>query len=57
MKTNKEFTSKQILKSLQKAILNMLIKTTKLDGEIIVADEKGNPVKIKAKQALKQMNR
>lgn len=50
-----KITSKQILNSLKKAIYKMLLKTAKSDGEIIVSDENGNPVKIKAKQALKNL--
>ena len=57
MKANKDFTSTQLLNSLKKAIYKMLVKTALFDGEIIVEDEKGNPVKIKAKQALKDWNK
>ncbi|HWY11597.1 MAG TPA: hypothetical protein VN026_09745 [Bacteroidia bacterium] len=57
MKAAKNISSAQILKSLKKAIHDMLLKTAMEDGEIIVSDEKGNPVKIKAKQALKDWNK
>ena len=57
MKTNKKITPKQILNSLKQAIHKMLIETALTDGEIVIADEKGNPVKIKAKKALKDWNK
>lgn len=57
MKANKDFTSAQLVNSLKKAIHKMLIKTALFDGEIVVEDEKGNPIKIKAKQALKNWNK
>ena len=57
MKANKEITPKQILNSFKKAIYEMLIKTAQADGEVVISDEKGNPVKIKAKQALKDWNK
>jgi hypothetical protein len=57
MKKNKEFTSAQLLKSLKKAIYEMLIKTAQRDGEIVVDDGKGNPKIIKAKQALKNWDK
>jgi hypothetical protein len=57
MKSNKKITSAQILSSIKKAIHKMLIETALTDGEIVVADEKGNPVKIKAKKALKDWNK
>jgi hypothetical protein len=56
MKLKKEITSAQFLNSLKKAIHKMLVRAAKLDGEIIISDEKGNPIKIKAKQALKDLN-
>lgn len=57
MKHNKKITSGQILNSLKKAIYNMLIETALTDGEIVISDEKGNPMKIKAKKALKDWNK
>lgn len=56
MKATKEITSKQFLNSLKKAIHKMLIRTAQFDGDIIISDAKGNPIKIKAKQALKDLN-
>jgi CxxC motif-containing protein len=57
MKTNKKITPKQILNSLKKAIHKMLVETAAYDGEIVISDEKGNPIKIKAKKALKDWNK
>lgn len=57
MKANKKITPKQILKSLKEAIHKMLIETAANDGEIVISDEKGNPIKIKAKKALKDWNK
>lgn len=57
MKTNKDFTSAQLLNSLRKAIYKMLVTTSQFDGEIVIADEKGNPIKIKARKALKDWNK
>ena len=57
MKANKKITPKQILNSLKQAIHKMLIETALTDGEIVISDEKGNPVKIKAKKALKDWNK
>ena len=57
MKTNKDFTSAQLISSLKKAIHKMLVTTALTDGEIIIEDEKGNPIKIKAKKALKDWNK
>lgn len=56
MKKNKIINSKSILKSVQKAINKMLLKTAELNGDIVVSDGKGNPIRIKAKQALKELN-
>lgn len=57
MKANKNITSKQILNSLRKAVHRMLIQTALEDGEIVVSDKNGNPIRIKAKQALKNWNK
>lgn len=57
MKANKKITPKQILKSLKEAIHKMLVETAAHDGEIVISDEKGNPIKIKAKKALKDWNK
>jgi hypothetical protein len=57
MKANKDFTSTQLVNSLKKAIHKMLIKTALSDGEIVIEDENGNPIKIKAKKALKDWNK
>lgn len=57
MKAKKDFTSAQFLNSLKKAIHKMLLETALTDGEIVISDEKGNPIKIKAKKALKDWNK
>lgn len=57
MKGKKDFTSAQLLNSLKKAIHKMLLETALTDGEIIISDEKGNPIKIKARKALKDWNK
>ena len=35
----------------------MLVETAAYDGEIVISDEKGNPIKVKAKKALKDWNK
>ena len=57
MKASKNITPNQILNSLKQAIRKMLIETAAQDGEIVISDEKGNPIKIKAKKALKNWNK
>lgn len=57
MKANKKITPNQILNSLKQAIYKMLVERAAKDGEIVISDEKGNPIKIKAKKALKDWNK
>jgi hypothetical protein len=57
MKEAKKISSAQILRSMKAAIYEMLIKTASQDGEIVVSDKNGNPVRIKAKKALKNWNK
>lgn len=55
MKKAKIINSQSILKSVQKAINKMLLNNAELNEEIVISDGKGNPVRIKAKNALKQL--
>jgi hypothetical protein len=53
----KKISSRQILNSMKKAIYQMLVETAKENGDIVISDKNGNPVRIKAKQALKNWNK